>query len=472
MLLHSRLVTGLLILLLLSSTIPVHAQPKASDRSLLFMPLISMTPPPNPFGFDLRIYSSADALSYGAATRPKWARAGDADWSLVEPTPGVYNWDALAEFESNVRRLRAAGIEPIGIIQRTPAWAQSVAGRACSPPSRDHIADLARFTQALAAHYSRGDLAVNYWEFWNEPDFAPNRVADHLGVGCWGDESTSDNGGKYYGEILNQVYPAIKSGNARANLFAGAFASFGPGDPRTERFARGMLAVAPTSFDALSFHAYGEWSKGDLLLTKTLFFRKLLREYGIQDTPLVATEIAATCESDATDSCKPNYDEWLSRQANFAARIYAEALALNLVGAFWYTLDSENPGFAYSHLLDRVNGQTVPRPAYYAFRNSARLLAGGSYIGSPLVELAPDQFEDVQVLPFRKFNSTMYVMWVPRLDFPKTTYILYVQPGARAICTQRLSLDKPYQFDCSDTNKDGIINLAVISVPQYVEVFD
>ena len=477
---YARSFILLLVFLLLGSNAITHAQPaqQTGTRSLLFIPFMSSSAPPNPFGFDLRIDSSTEALAYGAATRPKWARAGDVDWSQIEPVPGEYHWEVLAGFESNVRRLRAAGIEPIGIIQRSPSWAQSVPGRLCSPPSRDHIADFARFSQALAARYAQGELAVNYWEVWNEPDVEPKAVTDQIGVGCWADDSKPDAGGGYYGEVLKQVYTAIKQGNPRATILAGSMlygvsVEANPTTLLSQRFLRGMLdAGIANSFDGLSFHAYGEYAASSLLLIKVMRIRAQLAAYGLQQKPLYATEIAAMCAGDAPEQCSSSYADWLGRQANFAARIYAEAIALNLDGAFWFSLSSSNPGFRFSHLIDESDGALAPRPAYYAFRNSARLLAGANYIGPPLVELAPDQLEDVQVLPFRKVNSTMYVMWVPRLDFPKTTYILSVPPGARAICTQKLSSDKPYQFDCSDSNKDGIINLAVISVPQYIEVFD
>lgn len=453
------------------SPIPASHRVQAAEQHQVLIPTIMLPPPPNPFGFDLRVHSGDDVLAYGAATRPKWARAGDVDWSYVELQPRVYYWGELATFEANVRRLRAAGIEPVGIIQRSPTWAQSIPGRRCSAPKLDAIDELADFTYSLAQRYSKGDLAVHYWEFWNEPDFAPSDIRDDQAVGCWGN-GDPDNGGKYYGEVLRRVNAAIKAGNPQAMVFAGALASFGPKDTRNERFLRGMLSTAPDSFDALSFHAYGEWSASDLLVYKTDQLRRILGEYNRASRPLVATEVAATCERDTVSSCKPNYDAWLGHQANFAARIYAEAIALNLMGAFWYTLSIEDPGFAYSHIIDLKNGEAKPRPAYYAFRNSSSLLAGARYVGPAVKVLDDNQLEEVQELKFRQNTSTLYVLWVPRLDFPKISYEIKVKPGATAICTQSLHLDVPSRYSCSDTNKDGVLRLAIGPLPYYVEVMD
>ena len=138
-------------------------------------------------------------------------------------------------------------------------------------------------------------------------------------------------------------------------------------------------------------------------------------------------------------------------------------------GAFWYTLALTNPGFQYSHLIDMANGKLTPRKSYYAFLNSARLLQGAQYIGPALAEPGSDQMRKVQMLPFGKPGSRLYVLWVPRTDLP-VLYNLPVPRGARAICTDHLSDAAPAVYDCSDTNRDGMIPRAVNELPQYVEV--
>ena len=459
-----RLTLLLLVLLIIAPA--QAASGTASGGRRIFLPLAFQPASASPFGFDLRANVGDTVLPYVRSAQPRWVRAGDVLWSQIEPVRGAgYNWSAMGQVEANIHRLRAIGIEPTLVVQQSPAWAQRVPGRLCSPPRPEHIADFARFMGALAARYRSGPLEVNYYEIWNEPDVFPSQVNDGDGFGCWADSSLPAYGGAYYGQVVRAVAPAVRQANRNASVLAGALLYWWPDDTVSQGFLRGMLdAGAGSSFDALSFHAYGEWGAGDLLIAKTARIRQILAAYGLADKPLFATEIAAMCSSNT--SCPANF---LQDQANYAARIYAEAIALNLQGALWYTLTIDNPGFRHSHLIDEVNGNLAPRQAYYAFRNSASLLIGARYTGPPVREPPPDQIDQVQVLTFQKARSTLYVLWVPQIDFPKL-YNLRVRPGARATCTDHLSDAIPATYDCSDGNRDGIIPRAVNELPSYVEV--
>lgn len=457
-------------ILLSALALPAAAAPgPAGAGTQIYLPIAAATGPASPIGVDLRWYIGDAVLPYVRAAQPRWVRAGDVLWADIEPVRGGgYRWDVLAHIDANVARLRAAGIEPTLVIQRSPAWAQSVPGRLCSPPKPENLDDFARFAQALAARYAG---QVDYWEIWNEPDFAPAAVADADGIGCWLDTSQPAYGGSYYGQVVKRVAPALRAGNPRAQVIAGALMYQWPDDAAAQVFLKGMLDTgAGRAIDALSFHAYGEWGAGDLLIAKTTRIRQVLAPYGMVNMPLFATEIAATCGSNSIANCKPSFEVWKTRQANYAARIYAEAIALNLKGAFWYTLTLDNPGFQFSQLIDMSNNTLVPRQSYYAFANSARLLQAAQYTGPPLAEPPLDQLGKVQVLPFRKQHSSLYVLWVPRADFP-VLYNLPVPAGARAICTDHLDQSPPAIYDCSDANRDGMIPRAVNELPQYVEIF-
>jgi hypothetical protein len=471
MFLYRPLQSLLVLSLLLVAILPAQAMPRAQSAQFKrFLPMMITPAVASPFGFDVRSNASDVALEYAKEARAKWARAGNVFWSDVEPVRGGgYHWESMASVDANIQRLQADGIEPTLVILRSPAWAQRVPGRLCSPPKPEYIADFARFTRALAARYAG---QVNYWEIWNEPDITPSQTTDDTGMGCWADASLPYSGGAYYGEVVKQVVPAIKAANPNARVIAGALLYDWPDDTQSRDFLNGILTSgAGLAFDMLSFHAYGEWGAGDLLINKTARIRQLLNSYGMTNKPLIATEIAATCGSTNLASCPPNFEAWKQRQANYAARIYAEAIALNLSGAFWYTLVSPAPGFNYSQLIDDQNGTLAPRESYYAFLNSAKLLRGARYIGSPVQEPPPDQINKVQALPFRKALSTLYVLWVPQIDFPEP-YNLAVPIGARAQCTDHLDQSLPAIYDCSDTNRDGMIPRAVNGLPQYVEVFD
>jgi hypothetical protein len=130
---------------------------------------------------------------------------------------------------------------------------------------------------------------------------------------------------------------------------------------------------------------------------------------------------------------------------------------------------ADQQAIANAQLIDDVSGTLTPRPSFYAFRNSARILQNARYVGAPLAEPTPNQADQVQVLTFQKGNSTLYVLWVLATSFPQP-YNLPVPPGSTAICTDQLSNNAPATYYCSDTNNDGIIPRAVNELPQYIEV--
>ncbi len=481
MLLYRRLQLLLALSLLLIASIPAQAGPRAQSAQFkLFLPMMITPSSASPFGFDVRSNASDTAIEFAKQARAKWARAGNVFWSDVEPVRGGgYHWDVLSELDENIRRLQAAGIEPTLVLLRSPAWAQSVPGRLCSPPKPEYVADFVRFAQALAARYA---TRVNYWEIWNEPDVAPSNTTDDTGMGCWLTANAPYYGGGFYGEVVKQVAPAIKAANPNAKVIAGALLYDWPDDTKPHGFLNGLLAAgAGPLFDALSFHAYGEWGAGDLLINKTARIREILNSYGMPNKPLIATEIAATCGSTNIVSCPPNFDTWKQHQANYAARIYAEAIALNLSGAFWYTLVSPSPGFNYSQLIDDQSGTLAPRESYYAFLNSANLLRGARYVGPPVTDVPFDQLHEVQVLKFRKPRSdygehgpsTIYVLWVQQVEDLGRAYQITVPPGATVVCHTRLFLETMDHFICADSNtKDDYIWLGISGFPTYVEVLD
>nr|MDQ2997051.1 hypothetical protein [Chloroflexota bacterium] len=168
---HRRLHVLLALSLLFVALLPAQASQRAQATQFkLFLPMMLIPSAASPFGFDIHHTVSDAVLQYVdvAGAKAKWARAGDVYWSAIEPVRGGgYRWENMAGVETNIQRLRAAGIEPTLVIMRSPAWAQRVPGRLCSPPKPEYIADFARFTRALAARYAG---QVNYWEIWNEPD--------------------------------------------------------------------------------------------------------------------------------------------------------------------------------------------------------------------------------------------------------------------------------------------------------------
>lgn len=449
----------------------------------MYLPLIQKPQTPQLFGVDLSSwYTSPESLQLVHDMAPVWVRTAGVNWGDVESTPGQYDWGMLYSFEQMVKKVRDQGIEPVVIVNTPPPWARKYPDLKCSPPAPEHIGSFTRFLQALSARYQSGPFAVHYWELGNEPDGTRPPSEQNNGMDCWGEATSRYRGGDYYGQVLVQAAAALRSGNSNARVLGGALLYWLDSD-FSDRFLEGMIVSGGVdAADYVSFHAYGEWETKDMLIKKTDLVRAQLAKYGRAHKPLFATEVAATCAVPYNPSCDQSSDFITNGQPNYAARIAAETIALNLQGALWYTLVSEQPGFNYSQLVDFNQSAVAPRRAYYALRNSTRLLAGATYTGPPVTDPTNDPIGQVRILPFQKENITMYVLWVQRTDCSNCQiYNLPVPPGALARCTTNLDgrtvdnsgeTGKPYFFNCSDKNNDGSIPITVNEQPQYIEVLD
>ncbi len=456
------LITVLLTALLMPASLP--AAPAKTTAFAVYLPLISAPDTRVLLGYDLRISQGARAGALLSAIPATWARAGDLVWSEIETQRGVYSWEAAAALEANIRRLRAVGIEPVVLVQIAPEWARQIPGRTCSPVAHEAYPDLARFAAAAAARYHSGDLAVRYWQFWNEPDFT-TAVADRKGVGCWNTGVAPWYGGDAYGAALRVFANAVRSVNPDAQIIGGNFAHFWPDDRQTLGFLRGMIEGSGLACDMIGFSGYARWGSAERMTLKAQNLRRTLAMYGLEHTPIAALEVADVCFEG--QPCPTDYQQ---TQANYAARIYALAIAMNLRGILWYTLLEEGAGFQHSHLADVAGNNVTQRPAFHAYRNAALLLQSASYAGPPLTDVRFDQDGMVQTLRFTaRDGATLHVFWRPG-DLEGSGWGLVVPAGAQATCTTHLERPTPVAVDCSDLDQDGLIRFNVSDRPIFVRL--
>ncbi len=429
-----------------------------------YLPLVSVPDTRVLLGYDLRTTHGARSEPLIAALPATWARAGDLVWGAIESQRGVYTWEAAAALEENIRRLRAAGVEPVVVVQIAPVWARRLPERTCSPVAPEAYPDLARFAAAAAARYQSGDLAVRYWQFWNEPDFTP-AVADSKGIGCWNTGVAPWYGGDAYGAALRVFATAIRLVNPGAQIIGGNFAHFWPDDRQTLGFLRGMIETGGLACDIIGFSGYTRWGSAERMTLKAQSLRRALAAYGLERMPLAAVEVAEVCPEG--QPCPPDYYQI---QANYAARIYALAIALNLRGILWYTLLQQGMGFQHSHLADINSNSVTPRPAFYAYRNAAVLLQGASYAGPPLTDTPFDREGAAHMLHFiARDGAPLYVFWRPTAQ-DEAGWGLLVSPGQRATCISRLERPTPLVTDCSDRDGDGLIRFHVSDAPVYIRL--
>ncbi len=448
----------------LLALIPSPSVGADATTSTIYLPLVSVSDTRVLIGYDLRMNRGTHAKPLLAALPATWARAGDLVWAQIEPIRGVYSWEAAAALEANIRRLRTAGIEPIVLVQIAPEWARRLPGRTCSPVAPEAYNDLARFATAAATRYRSGDLNVRYWQFWNEPDFTPT-VSDDKGVGCWNTGQAPWYGGDAYGAALRVFANAIRSVNPSAQIIGGNFAHFWPDDQQTIGFVRGMIEGSGLACDIIGFTGYTHWGSAERMTLKAQSLRRMLAAYGLEQTPLAAMEVAEICSEG-----QPCPETHLQMQANYAARIYALAIAMNLRGILWYTLLEQGTGFQNSHLAELSSNGVTPRPAFYAYRNAAILLKDAVYAAPPLTDVRFDQDGMVQTLRFTaRDGDVLHLFWRPRaLD--EIGWGLVVQPGARASCISRLERPTPLTTDCSDHDRDGLIRFNVGDAPIYIRL--
>ncbi len=86
----------------------------------------------------------------------------DLAWPILEPAPGLWNW---APVDRVVNAARAYGVEVMGIVDYTPAWASDNPVSISQRPSS--AAAYGQFAQRVAEHYAG---RIGTYEIWNEPN--------------------------------------------------------------------------------------------------------------------------------------------------------------------------------------------------------------------------------------------------------------------------------------------------------------
>lgn len=183
----------------------------------------SLSEPPrlSHFGVEINRGQLARTGSRVRDANLSWVRYNAILWSEVEPVPGIRDWSALHEVETELVQINAMGATPLVIVRGTPVWAQQRPNTQCGPIQHEALDAFASFLYDLVARYSAPPYNVSYWEIWNEPDVDPTLVPEILPFGCWGDEDDPYYGGGYYAEMLQRVYPAIKQANPNAQVIMG-----------------------------------------------------------------------------------------------------------------------------------------------------------------------------------------------------------------------------------------------------------
>lgn len=371
-------------------------------------------------GIELAQMSPA-ALDLVAQAGAYWVRRNSLLWSEVEPNEGDRNWGALAKLEQELQDASKRGLQVVLVVSSTPKWAQKVPGSFCGPVLEDKLSSFARFMNDVVKRYSLEPYNIRYWEIWNEPDIAPNKVSPDSIYGCWGDDTDAYYGGGYYAEMLKQVYPQVKAANPQVQLLVGGLlldcdpVNPPPGEQCIPAgYMEGILRSGGGDFfDGVSFHAYdyytapfeygnqnwnSNWdSSGPVVIAKARFLRSVLAAYHFPEKFILNTEAGILCGRDASEpQCQT--EEFASTKAYYVAQANVASVAELLRANIWYSLT----GWRGTALVD---AQGKPNSAYKAFQFSAVQLQGAAFVG------VVSDFPGVRGYEFLRDGKKVYCLW-------------------------------------------------------------
>lgn len=372
-----------------------------------------------------RIFQNQE-LSLISALGISWTRK-DLFWSVVESEEGKYNWDAISDFEEDLRNTSAKNIRTILVINKTPDWARQYPESECGPIKQEKFDAFGKFMSEVVKRYSSPPFNVLYYEIWNEPDVDP-ALFDYQGkgIGCWGNDTDEYYGGGNYADMLKRIHQPIKSANPNAQILVGGLLldcdprgdpsgceNIG-NNPKPAKFLEGILKNnGKDYFDGISFHAYDQYygekgkfgisnwnsswnTTGPTVIAKANFIKEVLIENNAKDKFLMNTETAVLCADCTNDR---NYE---ITKAYYIPQVYSAALSLGLRANLWYS----SFGWRNSGLILIKDGTPQgQQPAYDAYFHSRETLLNSRF------EKELNLGDGIMGYEFYREKTQIWVVW-------------------------------------------------------------
>jgi len=329
-------------------------------------------------------------------------------WDLVEPSPGVYNWEHQDRL---FRTFQQMGVKVCVVVLAANRWDQGIAGPQ-RPKSRApvHMEAYKKFLRAAVKRYSS---VVACWQIENEID---NPMS-------WEDTQPA------YLALLSASYAVIKE-NAPDALVAFA----GMSNPRScKTVLLPMLKTyrkdnpQGTCFDIVDLHwsrqfqgTYGALRIGDKShrLDETLRdLRENLDALSFKKTPIWIAEMSDYTGKPAADPIDGSYEEKSeTEQAASLAKMSVLALANGASRTFWIGLVDwygwggrgggyfDHVGLAYNRMADP---QGTKKMAYYSGKFLSHKLDGCTFETAVPVSGSAN----VRVYKFLRNGDAVYVAW-------------------------------------------------------------
>jgi hypothetical protein len=176
------------------------------------------------------------------ASGAQWIRI-DFNWAVIQGGgPTSYNW---GPFDNVVNGARARGLNVLGTILYTPAWARAAGTGGTTPPT--NLNDYVTFARTAVQHFA--PAGVHNFEIWNEPNISQ----------FWAPGPDTAR----YTQLLKLAYAGIKQVDPSATVISaglspyGSYGQFDAQHMNPINFLQGMYANgAAGSLDAVGWHPY------------------------------------------------------------------------------------------------------------------------------------------------------------------------------------------------------------------------
>jgi hypothetical protein len=403
----------------------------AQTSTSLYLPVITAGYPwISAFGFEATVSLASDATLQGRAVdlQMGWKRLNNRiSWRALQPDEnGPILWNLLADFENELKYFKSVGLEPVVIVDDYPRWATMDVRydhqpTSCAPIKREKFPAFADFLTALVNRYKLSEFDVHHWEMGNEPDVDPDLVPPDSPFGCWGDIDDPYYGGRYYGEMLMAVAPAMRAADPEVVIWLGGLLLGSPNTTnpflgKPELFLKGVLEIgAADSFDVVPYHWYPSYwnvkhdydnASGNLdwdplgggTIGKARFLRQIMDSYFVSK-PLFLNETALGCPYEYA-WCNPPPVEFYDLQADHVVRSFTRGLSENVKGFIWYTFNG--PGWRYTGLLD---ANEDVKPAYIAYQQLSIQLHNSQYVS------VADYGPGIEAYAFERGGRQIIVLW-------------------------------------------------------------
>ena len=308
-------------------------------------------------------------------------------WMHIEKKKGEFEFPD--NFTAYMNALKAAHIDPLIVLDfgsRIYDDTPDAPGYGNAPYTDEGRAAYARYGQEILKKYGAQIKAVEVWNEYN---------------GTFGKGPVAQDKAKFYAEMLQVTYPALKKTRPDVNV-VGVSAVAVPLPYFEDLFKRGSLKY----MDSLSLHPYRTQSLPEGVEQQLLKLQSLIKKYNDgQPMPLWITELGWYVK---TRDSRSDVIVTETDQAKYLVRANVLALSAGVVQYYWYHAhdDASFPTSGVLRGTDDPMGRYTPKPAFAAYAVMQRNLLDAQF-----QKREETVNEDTYSMLFKDGANQKRVMW-------------------------------------------------------------